>query len=78
MNDHILRVTQHRADLLASIEYLEGMTPKGDPEEMKAHASALVRARRAYHYAEQEYNNATATLSDRELELLGLAARPAA
>ena len=77
MSDHILRAAQHRADLLASIEYLEGMMPRGDHEEQRAHASALHRARRAYHYAELQYQSATATLSDGEMKALSLDARAA-
>lgn len=70
--NHILRIAQHRADLAAAVEYLEGMVQDGDVEEQKAHASAVRSARRAYHFAEQQFQSATSTLSDRELASLGI------
>lgn len=68
----IQKIAQNRADLSALIEYLEGVSPEGDWEERRTHERALKKAKRLYHFAEAEFSNATATLSDKELAAIGV------
>lgn len=68
----IQKISQNRLDLLALVEYLEGMSPKGDWEERRTHERALKKAKRLYHFAEAEFSNAISTLSDKELAAIGV------
>jgi len=72
MRDHILELAQERATLAAAIEDLETVAGSGTWTEQRACKSALHQARRRYHFLEQSFQNATATLSDKELAAIGV------